>query len=69
MVKNPYYRQNGGRLPKDPPSYFGTVAKSVWTKIVPFLGGRMMSAKTKELEQRLKHIKEADNHALYSAIC
>ena len=37
MVKNPYYRQNKGRLPSDPPNYLGTVAKEVWRKIVPFL--------------------------------
>lgn len=37
MVKNPYYRQNKGRLPSDPPNYFGTVARETWRKIVPFL--------------------------------
>ncbi|MCE2265792.1 phage terminase small subunit P27 family [Streptococcus thermophilus] len=37
MVKNPYYQQNNGRLPVDPPNYLGTVAREVWRKIVPFL--------------------------------
>lgn len=37
MVKNPYYKQNDGRLPSDPPNYLGKVAKEVWRKIVPFL--------------------------------
>lgn len=37
MVKNPYYRQNKGRLPSDPPNHLGTVAREVWCKIVPFL--------------------------------
>lgn len=37
MVKNPYYRQNKGRLPSDPPNYLGTVARETWRKIVPFL--------------------------------
>jgi P27 family predicted phage terminase small subunit len=37
LVKNPYYRQNKGRLPSDPPNYLGTVAREAWRKIVPFL--------------------------------
>ncbi len=37
MVKNPYYRQNKGRLPGDPPNYLGAVARETWRKIVPFL--------------------------------
>ena len=37
MVKNPYYRQNNGRLPSDPPNYLGTVARETWRKIIPFL--------------------------------
>lgn len=37
MVKNPYYQQNNGRLPADPPNYLGQVAREVWRKIVPFL--------------------------------
>lgn len=37
MVKNPYYQQNNGRLPTDPPNHFGTVARETWRKIVPFL--------------------------------
>ncbi|MCO4466989.1 hypothetical protein Si133o_00984 [Streptococcus infantarius subsp. infantarius] len=37
MVKNPYYQQNNGRLPSDPPNYLGTVARETWRKIVPFL--------------------------------
>lgn len=37
MVKNPYYQQNDGRLPTDPPNHLGTVAREVWRKIVPFL--------------------------------
>ena len=37
MVKNPYYKQNNGRLPSDPPNHLGTVARETWRKIVPFL--------------------------------
>ena len=37
MVKNPYYQQNNGRLPSDPPNHLGTVARETWRKIVPFL--------------------------------
>ena len=37
MVKNPYYQQNNGRLPSDPPNHLGPVASEVWRKIVPFL--------------------------------
>lgn len=37
MVKNPYYQQNKGRLPTDPPNYLGSVAREIWRKIVPFL--------------------------------
>ena len=37
MVKNPYYQQNKGRLPTDPPNYLGAVAREIWRKIVPFL--------------------------------
>ncbi len=37
MVKKPYYQQNKGRLPNDPPNYLGTVAREIWRKIVPFL--------------------------------
>jgi P27 family predicted phage terminase small subunit len=37
VVKNPYYQQNNGRLPSDPPNYLGTVAREVWRKIIPFL--------------------------------
>lgn len=37
MVKNPYYQQNNGLLPSDPPNHLGTVAREVWRKIVPFL--------------------------------
>lgn len=37
MVKNPYYQQNNGLLPSDPPNYLGTVAREIWRKIVPFL--------------------------------
>lgn len=37
MVKNPYYQQNKGHLPGDPPNYLGTVAREIWRKIVPFL--------------------------------
>ena len=37
MVKNPYYQQNSGRLPSDPPNHLGTVARETWRKIVPFL--------------------------------
>lgn len=37
MVKNPYFKQNSGRLPTDPPNYLGTVARETWRKIIPFL--------------------------------
>jgi P27 family predicted phage terminase small subunit len=37
VVKNPYYQQNNGRLPGDPPNHLGAVAREVWRKIVPFL--------------------------------
>ena len=37
MVKNPYYQQNNGRLPSDPPNYLGNVARETWRKIIPFL--------------------------------
>lgn len=37
MVKNPYYQQNNGRLPSDPPNYLGTIARETWRKIIPFL--------------------------------
>ena len=37
MVKNPYYQQNNGGLPSDPPHHLGTVARETWRKIVPFL--------------------------------
>lgn len=37
MVKNPYYQQNNGRLPSDPPNYLGQVSREIWRKIVPFL--------------------------------
>ena len=37
MAKNPYYQQNNGRLPSDPPNHLGTVARETWRKIVPFL--------------------------------
>lgn len=37
MAKKPFYQQNGGRLAKDPPAYFGAVARETWRKIVPFL--------------------------------
>ena len=37
MVKNPYYQQNNGRLPSDPPNHLGTVARDTCRKIVPFL--------------------------------
>ena len=37
MVKNPFYQQNKGHLPTDPPNYLGTVAREIWRKIVPFL--------------------------------
>ena len=35
--RKPFYEQNDRFLPIDPPSYLGTVARSVWTKIIPFL--------------------------------
>jgi P27 family predicted phage terminase small subunit len=37
MARKPFYQQNGGRLSKDPPAYFGVLAKECWRKIVPFL--------------------------------
>lgn len=39
LVKNPFYKQNKGRLPSDPPNYLGQVAREVWRKVVPFLEG------------------------------
>ena len=35
--RKPFYEQNDRFLPIDPPNYLGTVARSVWTKIIPFL--------------------------------
>ena len=35
--RKPFYEQNDRFLPIDPPNYMGTVARSVWTKIIPFL--------------------------------
>ena len=37
MVKNPFYKQNDGRLAKDPPDFFGRLASECWRKVVPFL--------------------------------
>lgn len=37
MTKKPYYQQNDGHLPKDPPKFFGAVAGECYRKIVPFL--------------------------------
>lgn len=37
MVKKVYYQQNDGHLPPKPPHYLGTLAKTCWRKIVPFL--------------------------------
>lgn len=37
MVKNVYYKQNGGHLSKDPPKYLDQLAKECWRKVVPFL--------------------------------
>lgn len=37
MARKPYYQQNDGHLPKDPPKFFGTVAGECYRKIVPFL--------------------------------
>ena len=37
MVKNPYYKQNKGHLPNDPPNYLDRIARDTWRKIVPFL--------------------------------
>ena len=37
MARKPFYQQNGGHLSKDPPAYFGVLAKECWRKIVPFL--------------------------------
>ena len=37
MVKNPFYKQNEGRLAKDPPDFFGRLASECWRKVVPFL--------------------------------
>lgn len=35
--RKPFYEQNDRFLPIDPPNYLGTVARSVWTKIIPYL--------------------------------
>ena len=35
--REPFYKQNDRFLPLDPPNYLGTVARTVWTKIIPFL--------------------------------
>ncbi|KRL02514.1 phage terminase small subunit P27 family [Liquorilactobacillus capillatus] len=37
MVKNVYYKQNGGHLSKDPPKQLSALAKECWRKVVPFL--------------------------------
>lgn len=37
MVKNVYYKQNGGHLSKDPPKQLSMLAKECWRKVVPFL--------------------------------
>ena len=37
MAKKVYYQQNNGHLPATPPHYLGTLAKTCWRKIVPFL--------------------------------
>ena len=35
--REPFYKQNDRFLPLDPPNYLGTVARKVWTKIIPYL--------------------------------
>lgn len=37
LVKNEFYKQNGGKLSRTPPKHLGTLAKVCWRKIVPFL--------------------------------
>lgn len=37
MAKQAYFKQNNGHLPKDPPSYLGSLASVCWRKIVPYL--------------------------------
>ena len=37
VKRKPFYEQNDRFLPIDPPNYLGTVARSVWTKIIPYL--------------------------------
>lgn len=36
-IRKPYYQQNDGFLPYDPPNYLGKIAAETWRKIVPFL--------------------------------
>ncbi|AUT06227.1 hypothetical protein SPSF3K_01502 [Streptococcus parauberis] len=37
MARKPYYRQNDGHLPKDPPDYLGRLSGECYRKVVPFL--------------------------------
>ncbi len=66
MVKNPYYQQNKGRLPTDPPNYLGTVAREDWRKIIPFLEAtekveRIERRTQKKTQTRPRYIKKTDN--------
>lgn len=49
MPRKAYFKQNDGRLPKDPPHYLGRLAKGCWRKVVPFL----------ESTQRVQRIDDA----------
>ena len=37
MPKQVYFKQNDGQLPANPPAYLGTLAKSCWRKVGPYL--------------------------------
>lgn len=37
MAKEPFFRQNNGKLSTNPPKYLGPVAAACWRKIVPYL--------------------------------
>lgn len=37
MPKQVYFKQNNGHLPANPPAYLGTLAKSCWRKVIPYL--------------------------------
>lgn len=37
MAKEPFFKQNNGKLSANPPKYLGPVAAACWRKIVPYL--------------------------------